>query len=254
MSGEPNRVAVASTEETGNRPEQTDVIAHSPPPENSPERPTWLPEKFKSPEDLAKAYGDLESKLGAQAPAAAEPEATKAQGKPEIQEVPKGISQEALEPFHQEWAEKGELSEDSFKQLEQMGLPRGVVDSYIAGVQAQTAQAEAAIFAEVGGQEQFNAMAQWAGANLPTERINTLNGMLKSGGEQAKLAAGMMKAAYVEANGSPPKLLSGGPNAVGEVYQSYAQLMKDMNNPQYENDPAFRAQVAQKMARSGELQ
>ena len=29
-----------------------------------PERPEWLPEKYKSGEDLAKAYKELESKLG----------------------------------------------------------------------------------------------------------------------------------------------------------------------------------------------
>jgi len=29
-----------------------------------PERPAWLPEKYKSPEDLAKAYTELSSKLG----------------------------------------------------------------------------------------------------------------------------------------------------------------------------------------------
>lgn len=30
----------------------------------APERPEWLPEKYKTPEDLAKAYKELESKLG----------------------------------------------------------------------------------------------------------------------------------------------------------------------------------------------
>jgi len=31
---------------------------------SAPERPEWLPEKFKSPEDLAKSYTELQSKLG----------------------------------------------------------------------------------------------------------------------------------------------------------------------------------------------
>lgn len=31
----------------------------------APERPEWLPEKFKTPEDLAKSYTELQSKLGA---------------------------------------------------------------------------------------------------------------------------------------------------------------------------------------------
>ena len=32
--------------------------------EQSSDRPEWLPEKFKSPADLAEAYNNLESKLG----------------------------------------------------------------------------------------------------------------------------------------------------------------------------------------------
>ena len=34
--------------------------------EQQTDRPEWLPEKFGSPEDMAKAYGELESKLGGQ--------------------------------------------------------------------------------------------------------------------------------------------------------------------------------------------
>ena len=34
------------------------------PQDNQPsERPEWLPEKFKTPEDLAKSYSELEKKL-----------------------------------------------------------------------------------------------------------------------------------------------------------------------------------------------
>ena len=33
-------------------------------PQAQQERPEWLPEKFESAEDLAKAYGELESKMG----------------------------------------------------------------------------------------------------------------------------------------------------------------------------------------------
>jgi len=32
--------------------------------DSQPERPEWLPEKYKTPEDLAKAYKELESKIG----------------------------------------------------------------------------------------------------------------------------------------------------------------------------------------------
>lgn len=48
------------TEESTNA--ETPVEAQEP--TEAQERPEWLPEKYKSPEDLAKAYKELESKLG----------------------------------------------------------------------------------------------------------------------------------------------------------------------------------------------
>lgn len=42
--------------------EQRDFVVAE---DSQPERPEWLPEKYKTPEDLAKAYKELESKIGA---------------------------------------------------------------------------------------------------------------------------------------------------------------------------------------------
>ena len=43
-------------------------------PQDQSDRPEWLPEKFKTPEDMSKAYSELEKKLG-QAPKEEQPEA-----------------------------------------------------------------------------------------------------------------------------------------------------------------------------------
>ena len=43
--------------------------------QTDPERPEWLPEKFKSVEDMAKAYSALEGKLGSNSEAEAQQEA-----------------------------------------------------------------------------------------------------------------------------------------------------------------------------------
>lgn len=42
------------------------VAEASPPEDTEPERPEWLPDKFKAPEELARSYGELEGKLGDQ--------------------------------------------------------------------------------------------------------------------------------------------------------------------------------------------
>ena len=60
------------------------------------ERPEWLPEKFESPEALAHAYGELESKLGTQPSNESAPESTDA-----ITEAT-GMSAESLAGYTQE--------------------------------------------------------------------------------------------------------------------------------------------------------
>ena len=50
--------------ETSLEPQAASEVATQGGPEVLPDRPEWLPEKFKGPEDLAAAYKSLESKLG----------------------------------------------------------------------------------------------------------------------------------------------------------------------------------------------
>lgn len=62
MSGLLN--AESPTEESTSAEAQAPVETQAQEPSEAPARPEWLPEKYKSPEDLAKAYKELESKLG----------------------------------------------------------------------------------------------------------------------------------------------------------------------------------------------
>ena len=109
--------------------------------EDSTERPEWLPEKFESAEDLAKAYSELESKLG------------KGEDSEESPETPK----EALnvEKYADEYADKGELSEDAFKALEEYGIPKDLVEKFIEGQSALQQNQISQIYNSVGGEEKF---------------------------------------------------------------------------------------------------
>ena len=103
--------------------------------DNQSERPEWLPEKFNSPEDLAKSYSELEKKLSGSTDEAAEPSDT--DGEPQGQSEPV-----SFEKFSEEFAGSGELSRDSFAELEAMGYPKEMVETYINGMNAaQTADA-----------------------------------------------------------------------------------------------------------------
>ena len=70
------------------------------PTDNSTDRPDWLPEKFSSPEDLAKSYAELEKKLSSPQENASETD---------VAETPQSEAP-VFDKFATEFADKGELS------------------------------------------------------------------------------------------------------------------------------------------------
>ena len=211
------------------------------------DRPEWLPEKFESPEALAKAYASLEARMGSQ-PA---PEASEA---PEVSETT-GVSTEALQPFYDEYAQTGDLAEESFVALEQMGLSRDLVSSFMAGQKA-THEAELnKIYGEVGGPEAYQAALGWAVQAMSPEEIQAFNEQVETGDFATAMVAvrGLMAMhAQSGASGvnSPQLLQTEATGTGGAIYESLEQVMADMKSPEYKNDPAFRAKVQQKISRS----
>jgi hypothetical protein len=219
------------------------------PPED---RPQWLPEKFKSPEDMAKAYSELEAKLGQAKPVdppAADPAATPP-ADPQAALAEKGLD---LQDFSAEFAQKGELSAESYEKLGKAGYSRQIVDQYIEGQRAVAARFETDIMSEVGGAEKYSDITAWAKANLTPTEIAAYNTAVSSGNaDQAKLAALGLGAKFERANGSDPQRLLGGQSAgsTGDVFESMAQVTAAMKDPLYKSDPAFRAKIQAKLSRS----
>ena len=234
-----------------------------PPIQNTPKpapaeqpRPEWLPEKFKTAEQLAMAYAELETKLGAPAPATPAAPAVPTGPLP-TPVIAKPVQPEAdpLAVFEQEFATTGKLSEKSYEALAAKGYPKRVVDNYIAGSQARAAQEAASIYGMVGGQESFETMANWAASNLQEAEINALNDGLSKGGTSAQMAVRALQQAYQSQNGVTPTLLdpTGAGGAFGDSYESYEEMMKDMAKDDYKFDPAFRKKVQDKVARSTKI-
>lgn len=222
------------------------------------DRPQWLPEKFKSPEEMAKAYAALESKLSGGKPTdppAADPSTPPAEvpADPNAALADKGLQ---LSTFSDEFAQTGELSADSYEKLQKAGFDKNLVDQYIAGQQALATRFEADIKAEVGGDETYVAMTAWAKANMTPAEIAAYNNAVSSGNpDQAKLAALGLSSKYQKAVGSDPQRLLGGQgtNSSGEVFESMAQVTAAMRDPLYKTDSAFRAKVQAKLSRSSVL-
>ena len=222
-------------------------------------RPEWLPEKFNSPEDLAKGYSELEKQFTQsrqEASSAKETEgsndvsADEAQTTTEARETVEnaGLDFDAMQA---EFAESGELSENTYKDLQDRGIPKEMVDAYVDGQRAKATEYTNEIFEFAGGEESYKGMTQWASENLPDSEIDAFNDAISSGNtSQARLAIDGLVSRYRDNGGVEPTLVGGKASASVDTYNSWAQVTKDMGTPEYSKDPAFREAVQKKLGRS----
>ena len=105
----------------------------------------------------------------------------------------------------------------------------------------------------VGGKEQYNEMIDWASKNLSSDEIKAFNSTIDTGTlEQAQLAIAGVQAKY-SSNNAEPNLFSGN-NADSNVgYRSVGEMLRDINDPRYSTDSAFRQDVENKVKLSNAI-
>jgi len=209
------------------------------------ESPEWLPDKFNSPEELAAAYKELEKRQsGGETTESAE------EGEGESSEV-----NAVFETATAEYTEKGQLSEQTFAALAEQGISKDVVDSYIAGQEAISAQQTTQIYDAVGGESNYSDVIAWASDVLPDSEIDAYNAILQTGTmEQAAVAAKGLHAQYQASQGTAPTLRQGATSGEGIMpFGSAAQVTEAMRDRRYLNDPAFRKTVEKRLAISDVL-
>lgn len=158
-----------------------------------------------------------------------------------------------VEAASAEFAEKGELSEDTFKSLEAVGLSRDMVNSYIEGQNAIVSSLQEAAYGPFEGKDGYNEAANWAAENLTDDEIKALDVQLTSN-NPAIVAQGAKSLAKMYADNADiePSALRGdlpsGP--AGSVYRSRAEMIRDMRSTKYRTDAGFRQEVQEKLRRS----
>jgi Phage T7 capsid assembly protein len=215
------------------------------------DRPAWLPEKFKSAEDLAAAYSALESKMG-QAPVKDVPAPTPAD-KAKLEIAPKSAEEfnpdNFIDQYTSEYMDKGTLSEDSYKALAAKGYTKRMVDSFIAGQQAIVEQGRNQVFSMVGGEQNYSEMVQWAASNLDKSEIEAFNKAVTSGdGSMITMAVNGLNARFKGAQG--PKLLQGTTQGAEAGFASRSELAKAVADPRYNADPEYRRKVTERLQAS----
>lgn len=228
-----------------------------------PSRPAWLPDKFKTPEDMAKSYGELEKKLGASKPADASTNSgttAPAPAAPAPPVVPADVLAVAtaakldIAAMSTEFAQTGKLSDASMKSLTDAGLTTDQVKSYVDGQTAIAAQTHAEIAAVAGGDDALKSVIEWAKANLSTDDQAAYDAAIKTGNKGlVKMALAGVVSQYKAANGSPPVAAVTTAAAAPSTEQfpgfaSNAEMTAAMKDPRYAKDPAYNAMVVKRLA------
>ena len=215
-------------------------------PTETPERPEWLPEKFDTPESMAEAYGQLEQRFHENNNNNKE----QSEDNPEEAEATPAMG-EAVTAASDEYYETGTLSDAAYQSLEEAGLSRDVVDTYVQGFEALQAQQEESLQAEIGGRENYEAMSDWASTALTDQEQQVYNKTVESGDrDAAAMAIRGLYARYVADGGDPVSLVQGGTagNALAVPFGSSYEMTQSMADPRYENDEGYRRSVEARIA------
>jgi hypothetical protein len=166
------------------------------------------------------------------------------------------VAQQAVKDAGLDWdtivgkASSGGLEDSDFAALEGVGIPKAVVDNYLTLARNESLRQTELAHQHVGGEAKMNELLDWAAANLSAPEIATYNQMLgtRDGWKPALDVISAKMAAASKTAGEPTLQGGVGGRADTAGYRSRAEMSKDMASPQYQTDPAFRAQVAQKVA------
>lgn len=263
-----------SAKALGIDPTKVDETATEQTATEAPAVPEYIPEKFRNAADpfkaMADAYAELEKKQGktenkADAPAEKtdEQEADdegEAEGDPsEAEQAAKDAADKAgldLNALSDKYWENGSLEDADFEALEKAGYPKHLVEQFIEGRVALVNAQRNTVFSEVGGEDAYNSLTDWARDNLTEAEISAYDKVVNGNDMNAVLMAvkGLKARHEAEAGFEPARAVTGArTRGDTSVYESIAQLQADMGNSKYQNDPAFRAKVEAKLARSSIL-
>ena len=231
-------------------PESEEAVDAVPEEQTQEDRPEWLPEKFASAEAMAKSYIELEGKLGSNEQEQEE-EQQSTEEQDDTTKEDSNTNDVIVEASKEFFENDGVISEETYKNLAEAGLPKELVDSYAAGQQALQQSEEGSIKAVADGN--WDQMAEWAANNLSPEEVNTFDDIVQNGTvDQARLATKGLYAQYKAENGVSPKLVQGAVSGSSSMpFKSNQELARAMSDPRYKSgDKTYHEEIDRRIAAS----
>ena len=206
--------------------------------------------KYKNAEELEKGYLELQQKLSSNQPAEeAQPEQTEESAEPTV-----------LDRIWEESTKSDEFSPELTEEISKMSSTE-LANMYLDYRQANEGAEPARDFSKdeiqqlqgvVGGQKNYTNMIDWAQKSLNEQEVNMFDAVLAKGDPLAAFfAVRSLAYAYNDAVGYDGNVVQGkAPKQNTDQFRSQQELISAMSDTRYENDPAYRQDVMDKLQRS----
>ena len=218
------------------------------------EQEQLLAGKYKDPKDLEKAYNELQKKLGEKSEEVSE--------KQELQKEPQTKEPNESSNILDDLWDQGvnnKLDKGTFEKLQKMDPVEVAKMAMEARSKAQQPQAREfndedvkQIHGLVGGSENYNNMMSWANQNVSEQEVNLYDAVMELGNPLAAyFAVQSLALKYQDASGKDGQMITGkAPKQTTDQFKSQAEMVKAMDDPRYNDDPAYREAILQKLERS----
>jgi len=230
------------------------------------EQDKLLAGKYKDAEELESAYIELQKKLGGDKPEPEEDTQDPPEAKEEVDEEDPwkdDVGAQAIFQAANEFDEKGELSEDTREALYQMDS-KDLVDAYYrvqdSMPDSTDEPAESVPLSEsdidniqnaVGGVDAYTNMTSWAKENFSPEEVQAYDKALEGGDlNTINFALQALYYRYTDAVGTEGEMIQGKASTAVDGFRSQQEVVRAMADERYENDPAYRKDVYDKLERS----
>ena len=249
------------------------------------EQEELLAGKYKNAEELEKAYMELQSKFGSgeeeeeaeeyeegDEPVEGDYERYDEEGYVNFESVAEAYGDQLADAFQENgidpwemndhfYENEGTLTPEMYDQLNAAGFSDETIDAYLGGLRNQLGYDDAgetlddSEIADIkniaGGEQGYADVVQWASENLPAEDIEAFDEVINTANEAAvRFAVKALVGQYEDAVGRTPDLVTGKQSSTGQAYRSMAEVVRDMSDPRYDTDDAYRMDVMRKLERS----
>ena len=210
--------------------------------------------KYKNAEELEKGYLELQQKLSNNE------EEPQEEAQEEESESPDEVS--VLDRMWEEAISGNDFSEELTKEIQDMS-PTDLANMYLDYRQQQEQQPTAGsrdfsteeitqLKSIVGGDKNYTNMIDWAQKSLNEQEVKMFDAVMERGDPLAAFfAVRSLAYAYNDAIGYDCNMVQGkAPRQSNDQFRSQQEVVRAMGDPRYDEDPAYRREIMDKLERS----